>query len=233
MSELGNSVTKSAKFIAKIGEQVESMIQLITTNLSDSFKNIEKYYYPSEDWKYRTRYDQYEWVLSDYSCCIGLKLKEKKKSNPKSDPIGYLIIQISLWQDGAEFVGNEEPLIHISWWDDPIEIDKDNNYFGSLFGDDEDFVIESSVLINWNPEAKTIQEQRWSYSLRLTSINDLNDIRNKIVNPVIDLFNKGIEKVVLSISKIDGIVAYKRSSDQPKRSLQVISSVESVGSPHF
>ena len=44
MSELGNSVTKSAKFIAKIGEQVESMIQLITTNLSDSFKNIEKYY---------------------------------------------------------------------------------------------------------------------------------------------------------------------------------------------
>ena len=39
MSELGNSVTKSAKFIAKIGEQVESMIQLITTNLSDSFKN--------------------------------------------------------------------------------------------------------------------------------------------------------------------------------------------------
>lgn len=218
MSELGKSVTKSAQFIAKIGEQVESMIELITTNLSNSFKNIDKYYYPAENWKSCTRYDQNDWVLSDYAHYIGLKLKGKKKS----DPIGYLIIQISLWQDGAEFVGNEEPLIHISWWDDPIEIDKDNNYFGSLFGDDEDFVIESNILINWNPEAKTIQEQRWSYSLRLTSINDLDDIRNKIVNPVIDLFNKGIEEVVLSISKIDGIVAYKRSSNQPKRSLQVI-----------
>ena len=44
MSELGKSVTKSAQFIAKIGEQVESMIELITTNLSNSFKNIDKYY---------------------------------------------------------------------------------------------------------------------------------------------------------------------------------------------
>ena len=67
MSELGNSVTKSAKFIAKIGEQVESMIQLITTNLSDSFKNIEKYYYPSEDWKYRTRYERWLHLLRQHS----------------------------------------------------------------------------------------------------------------------------------------------------------------------
>ena len=79
MSELGKSVTKSAQFIAKIGEQVESMIELITTNLSNSFKNIDKYYYPAENWKSCTRYDQNDWVLSDYASLHRFEIKREKE----------------------------------------------------------------------------------------------------------------------------------------------------------
>lgn len=218
MAEIGKSVVESAHFIAKIGEQVESMVELITDNLSNSFGKIAINFIPVGDWRSCTRYDENDWVLSDYVYYIGLKFNRKNQVKPA----GYLNIQISLWQDGAEFEGNEEPLLHICWWDDPISVDKEDNYFGSLFGDDEEFEIESNVLINWKPLAETIPDQRWSYSLFLTSINDLNDIRKKIVSPVIDLFAKGIKEAVSSITDLDGIVKYERSSDLPKRSLKVI-----------
>lgn len=218
MTEVGKSIMESAYFIAKIGEQVESMLDLIIDNLSKSFEKIENFFVPVGNWKSCTRYDENAWILSDYVHYIGLKSNYKKKV----DPEGYLSLQISLWQDGAKFDGNDEPLIHICWWNDEIRIDKDDNYFGSLFGGDEDFELEENVIINWNPETEITRDQRWSYSLRLTSINNLDDIRNKIVSPVTDLLTKGIKETVPSIAKLDGIVFYERSSDLPKRRLQVI-----------
>lgn len=213
MSDIGKTITESVRFISKVGDQIESLVIIIQEELSKAIKEM-KYFnlVLDNEWGEDTRYQDNDWVLTDYAYCIGLKFKGK--GNKKA--AGYLGFQISLFGDGMEIEGNEEPLLHICWWDDEFDFEE-SNYFGVPFDEEEEFIVQNGVLVNFTPLYESVSDQRWSYSLRLTSINTPEDVKNKIAIPVLRLFNEGIKGALASLDdlKEKGLVQYEQIAGQP------------------
>jgi len=208
MQDIGKSITESVRFITNVGEQIESLVRLVKDELSLSMEKI-KAFKTANEWTNEVRRDEYEWVVTDYAHCIALKPISKGNHGVA----GYLGIQISLVGDGIDIENNEEPLLHVCWFNDPLDFEIE--YFGIPIDEEAIFTVINGVIFDWNPGVEIFRDQRWSYSLRLTSINTPDDVKRKIVEPVISLFNNGIKESALLLEKLDGIVQYEQSDDQP------------------
>lgn len=212
MNDIGKTITESVRLISKAGEQIESLVIIIKEELSEMINKLEYFMRFENDWISDVRHDENEWVVTDYAHGTCLKLKGKGNRGAA----GHLSFQISLLGDGMKIEGNEEPLLHICWWDDDINFE-DGNYFGVPFDEETEFSVENGVIVNFSPSYESVSDQRWSYSLRLTSINTPDDVKNKIIKPVVQLFNKGIIEAVTSLEKLKekGLVEYEQIVDQP------------------
>ncbi|ADU65153.1 hypothetical protein Selin_0399 [Desulfurispirillum indicum S5] len=208
MSEIsiGTSIKKSVELIENVGREVESLFQMIQHEINNA---IEEHAVVKsiDDWEYDWRSDDNDWVVKDYACYLGIGGR-KDKTVPKR----YICLQVSLAGDGMSTKedNNQEPLLHVMFWDGYVVFT--DEYYMVPSWDDEGLKLQDEVLFNWNPEAEPWVDQEWGYSLLLTSINDLDDIRKKIVNPIFALIQgQGVEGAKLV--DIEGIVRYEPSQD--------------------
>lgn len=208
--EIGKAITKYANFISQVGVEIEAMVKLIKQELSSAVAtaSIKEHMKPVGDWESKTRYSEEEWVVIDYAFSLGMKPAGKGKSSV----VRWLSFQISLAGEGTAAEGNEEPLLHICWFDSPINFEEDFCYMGFPLDEDDNPELENKVLFNWTPDAKKWSEQQWAFSLRLTSLNTLDDIENKIIRPTVALLSGKTPIVALPLT-LDGLVCYEKIGD--------------------
>lgn len=200
---IGQSIHRSFKLISQAGAEINSLSELIKQELTDSLPSTLK---TMDDWSYDEQLDATGWAYNFIQNTLPLKSKGSKKQNPER----YLNIQISLDGDSMAHPNahNEEPLIHISFWE--CEPNTEDCYFSLLMATDDEVVLQDQVLFNWAPEAEKTTEQGWTYSLYLTSLNSLDDITQKIVKPVQGLLNTN-SAVDAGLINIEGIVRYQQA----------------------
>ncbi|TYT74193.1 hypothetical protein [Desulfobotulus mexicanus] len=204
--EIGKAIHQSAQLIAKAGQEIESMMDLIKLQFEPEIASLKKdpKIYVSENWLYSWIYDDAGWVCMDYSISLGLGKSTKKH-------LRYLCIQVSLMGEGmsCEKAPNKEPLVHVCLFGDLINYDEEN-FMGPDLSNEEDekIILQNDFFINWSSEASTWEEQAWAFTLRLTSLNSASDIQEKIIKPVIALL-KGHSLERIGLEKIDGIVKYE------------------------
>lgn len=107
----------------------------------------------------------------------------------------------------SKVVKNEQPLVHICLWSSPIDF-----YEGVYIGPEmeiTDMQLVDKVLFDWAPEEKVWQNKEWAYSLFLTSLNTINDIKQKIVYPVTELM-KGNLTQAAGLTELEGVVKYEK-----------------------
>lgn len=189
MRSIGESIVENIKFISKVGGEIEALSALIKTELNelltkDEISNFRILGQPR--WKSSESMDENGWTYIEYAHSIPLTLKGKGHKKPK----GFLSFQISLFGKGINAVNNQEPLIHINFYEYPIDFEEEEEaMMFPLPGEPE---LRNDFLFCW--EGQSIIE--WTYSLLLTSLNSLADVRNKIVEPVKILLNTDLEKGV-------------------------------------
>lgn len=197
---IGQAIHQSARLLSKAGQEINSLMIMINESINNhQFGNGLVI---SEDWLEDSIYDDSGFICIHYAKNLGLRKATKRKTQC------YLNIQISLSDDGMTHAeaNNEEPLIHISLWEEASDVNNDN-YFALLWQEDEGFTLQEEVLFNWAPDVEDWTEQGWTYSLKLTSLNSLEDIKNKIVLPVDALLSSNsVEEA--GLKNIDGIVKY-------------------------
>ena len=177
MSENGKAISSSIAFLSKVGEECEALANLIKQEVSDLFRKspLNTLYKPGE-WSSSYRTDTSGWIFSDAAWSLPLTPKRKQK------PTAHLAFQMSFLCDDAQGGFSPEPLLHINLWDDPTDV-RNENYMGFEMRDVSPrslLRLQSGTARLFRWETENGAADRWTYSLRLAEINNLDDIRNQI-----------------------------------------------------
>ena len=205
---IGIAIHQSVKMIEQAGREIDSLANLIQSEIDNAMSSeLGTLCKVLDPWGENSseRNDDYGWVCTDYAFSLGLG--QIKKGKPITSR--WLGIQISLAGDGmcSEVVKNEQPLVHICLWSAPIDFDEDYHMGPEIESSEIQLVDE--LLMDWAPEEELWHDKEWTYSLFLTSLNTIDDIRTKIVQPVAELM-KGASPEQARLTEIEGVVRYNK-----------------------
>lgn len=183
MTEVGKLITDSAKFMGDVGREIEALGRLAKEQLTIGIERDLKFLWiPATSWIDNDRIEESGWIYTD--CAWSLGLRQRRKKNVSK----HISIQISILGSGMEAEGNHEPLVHVLCWDDPVRF-SDNDPIYMEFPMPEEFQkdvqLKENVLFQWGMDASLDVE--WNYCLRLVSLESTEDVKRKIVKPVIAL----------------------------------------------
>ncbi|MBS1633870.1 MAG: hypothetical protein JST10_15005 [Bacteroidetes bacterium] len=207
----GSALASCFKVAASSGKEINALTDALN-NLFTEYLSRDKEF-SSDKPKGDDRFDDSVWVYTDVAYSFPLKLQKKSKNRGKgsNDIAGYLGYQISMIGDGIAIPKNNEPVIHIFFWEEKVDFDEDY-YMGIPLEIDTIKQVHNNRLIEWNPEGaykKTVFF--WTFSLRLTSLSSSEDLKRCIVEPAFKLLqDKSQYKDVLTAlpDSIEGIIFY-------------------------
>ncbi|SEP96821.1 hypothetical protein SAMN05421693_11274 [Ectothiorhodospira magna] len=192
---IGEAIYNSVRLISKVGAEIEALATIMKNevdqaiadgSLGDNIKIIEKW--ESDCW-----YDDNDWVVYHYKFWIGISPKNRRSKAER-----YLYIEFTLDPETA-YEGElicKEPSIEISLWDE-------------VFDGAEDCDLQAQVLRNFAPDARRWTDQCWIYSIYLTSVNNVHDVKRKIIEPIAKLL-KNNDPVAAGLTRLDGVVHYEK-----------------------
>ncbi len=150
--------------------------------------------------EYRT--DESDYLFTDLAKSFPLKKKFSSKSAPPDMYIGY---QVSLLGDGI-FPDVKAPLIHVFFWE--CKADFNDFYFSFPPREDSSPSLDSSRLFVWGEsEPSKWTERQWSFSIKLTDMNNRQNLLNSVVEPALSLLGRASAKVALP-DDLPGLVLY-------------------------
>lgn len=201
MNTVGQTITEAFSYVSKVGEECEALAQLIRQEVSEHLPSAARALglVPGK-WSSRYKTIGAGWVYSDVVWFVPLA--------PVKQDVGtaHLSFQLSIFCDSPEAGSIDEPLLHISFWDsvtDPNTME----YMGfpcyeMIPSTMKQLANGCARLLRW--PANTGQPDWWTYSLRVTGINTLEDVRSLITAPVTMLLadvDKG-EELLQSLQKV-------------------------------
>lgn len=190
---IGEAICNSVRLISKAGIEIEALRTVIESEVNKAIANEElgNDVKEIEGWYHDEAYDDYGWVAHMYQFYLGISHKKRRSSVER-----YLYFSVCLDPEqafGGVILG-EKAVIEISLWNDSFK--------------DQVCVLKNEVLFDYAPNAKSWNEQCWSYCLYLDSINNVNDIKSKIIQPISALFNEN-DPGKADLPLINGIVRYE------------------------
>jgi len=212
-STIGSNIAQSAALINSACIEINNMLTLLQQELSDALENsksdLSRYAYFGE-WQSSERLTESNWVCSDTSESLPIF-----KHNKNKEATRYFCIQVSLIGDGADIPGIQtEPLVHVALIDAPIDFEYCYITPEETLSD-EDAVLDrgqEGTLISWGESSSGFwYEQQWCYSVKLTSLNTLDDLRSKIIGPALELLTgEEYSNVAMRLKDLEGIINYSK-----------------------
>ncbi|WP_421552891.1 hypothetical protein [Pseudomonas yamanorum] len=175
--EMGKSITEAVRFVSIVGAECDHLANMIREELSRMLllPEVAGRYKAAGKWLTHYQTDAKDWVYVDFGSSLPVIVK------PKRSVGGYLVFQISLSDLGIAAQGNQEPLLHVGWWTDPVDLEELKMGFPLHVDTEFDVVLEDERLFCW---VKPHVENEWCYSVRLTDINNPTDVQNQIIQPM-------------------------------------------------
>lgn len=218
IQHIGKSIYNSAKLISQAAQETLNLFELIENRFNSEVFEIEHKNIPFkilEYWTYDEVYDPSGWILNGYAETLGITRRMNGVSS-------FLWIQLSLFGDENEFeeMDVKEPLLHICLMGHDLNY-SDGEYIN--INDINNHVYETNpksyqgCFWYWANDKADPLKQEWYYSLKLTSLNSVEDVDQKIITPVKSLLSatSSTEKdsAIHNLSKIDGILRYTKVDD--------------------
>jgi hypothetical protein len=211
----GATLTKCFNLVSMAGKEInalyESLSNLLIAGIELSSCPISIYKGGAKDYY---EMDNNEWIQTDIAW--NLPLTSRARINAKAER--YLSFQISLVGEGMAAINNDEPLLHMSLWDSPVDFE--NERMGFPIDIKNKPVLRENALIDWGTgDRKDWTKQVWTFSLRLMSLNSREDLEKYVVNPAIALLRGEDIRKSLPLD-FSGLVRYQQAADG---NLEVIS----------
>lgn len=207
MADIGKSISESVSLISKVGAECELLATLVKQELSSLLGSVpvSKRFPAGGGWIEHWKTDDHGWVYVDYANSLPLIIKPKRSIG------AYLVFQISLAGDRIAAAGNDQPLMHVGFcWG---AVDFEEFWIGFPMDMEEPApYLEEGTLFRWQASGKDFTW--WTYSLRLAEINNVQDVRKMIVEPVKALLLGESASDALP-QALRGVVRYCPVEDEP------------------
>lgn len=215
IQNIGKSIYNSAKLISQAAQETLNLFELIENRFNSEVFEIEHKNIPFkilEYWTYDEVYDPSGWILNGYAVTLGIKSKKSE---------AFLWIQLSLLGDENEFeeMNVTEPLLHICLIGHDLSY-SDETYININDINDPEYrskfpiTLHQNCFWDWDSDKSEPLKQEWYYSLKLTSLNSVEDVDQKIITPVKSLLSatSSTEKdsAIHNLSMIEGILRYRK-----------------------
>ena len=168
----GITLLNAAKIIAKTGEQLEGMIEILENKLIKELTDDEK--------KIRVEsssVDQEnsvgEWLLQTFLFNVALFVGRKTK------PSGHIAIQIVLYNENEIEISGWEPSLYVMYEADDRAIEIGSFFLSEIL--EEGCTLDNNRLWRW--------DEGWGFVVPLVKLNSEEDLARQIVEPVKKLFN--------------------------------------------
>lgn len=158
----------------------------------------------------KDRYDKSGWLITDTAVCF--PLKKKKSTSP--EPVMYICYQISMYGNGL-MPSNKVPLLHVFLWSCAVDFDEELCIHFPY--DDTSLIIDDARLLVWGERQPSNWDGReWAFSIKLTSLNNRQNLLESVVNPALDLLQMKSAKEALP-DNLPGLVLYRDSDVIPEQ----------------
>nr|WP_156889283.1 hypothetical protein [Halomonas sp. 1513] len=202
----GESIFRAFNLVEQVGHEINGLARIIEHELVESFisqgegKDVKLASWRKEaDWV-----SESQWVYMGHVVSLGVTTCRGKL------PRRYLSIQFAMIGETMTSFKhpNSQPLVHVSFWDEPV--DMEYSYMGL-----EDLSKPLPTLVNdsvfyWSAPGDSGLSAQWTFSVRLTSLNSRDDVKNKIVDVFWELLSCDIDTAHLDI---EGLVRYRLYDD--------------------
>jgi len=179
------------KIVQKCGNELDGFIGVLSASLTEALSNNHNLPCRLSEDKVEEGYDGTHWIYTSYHKSFPLKAKGKGRQPTKR----YLSFQIAMTGDHIGYEKNNEPLVHVSLWGGPVDFNTKNDDIKNFVIlpdviDQSDEIFRERIII-WNEESETEGwlSKYWTFSVRLSKLNSINDIEVNIVNPAMQLIN--------------------------------------------
>lgn len=202
---LGSKISACFDFVAKVGQEVENLSDIIKEEMTRALTNtplVEKY--GILKWNFDCRYCDNDWICTDVICDVPLIVKPRRK------PEMYLGFQISLLGSGMDTGGNRDPLVHVFCWRTGPASMKESPMAFPL-EPDEQVLEDESLFVFGN---KIGSPRSWAFTIALTDVNTIEDVRKKIIKPMRLLLLGSTAREALT-GDIGGLICYEEIADKP------------------
>lgn len=154
-----------------------------------------------------SRYDESGWICTDVASSLPLMGKTLRKNRPEM----YIGYQISMTGDGMSFDGNEEPLLHVCFWD--IEIGFGDEGVPMAYPVDQEHHprLKDNRLILWEGSGADWKKDQWTFSIRLLTLDSSQALLDRVIKPAIALL-QGTAATLALPDTLPGLVIYPDES---------------------
>ena len=189
----GKSITECFAFASRVGVEIEGLMNTLSDKLVASLKQASLPCKVADKPKWDSQDDPEGWICKDSAFSIPLKGADKGPTER------YVRVQVSVAGEGIAIPKNEGPVLLVSFWEAPYDFDDQvATYFPMSETDDMPFSVVSQRQLLWiEKNEPKWNEQKWTFSLRLTELNSADDLQNYVIDPVLALLNGAHAKDVL------------------------------------
>lgn len=189
----GKSITECFAFASRVGVEIEGLMSTLSDMLVDSLKQPSLPCKVADKPEWKSQDDPDGWICKDSAFSIPLKGTQKGLAKR------YLRVQVSVAGEGIAIPENEGPVLHVSFWEAPYDFKNEvATYFPMFETVDMPFSVVAQRQLLWvEKNEPKWNEQKWTFSLRLTELNSADDLRNYVINPVLALLKGADAKDVL------------------------------------
>lgn len=175
----GKTLLNAAKIIAKTGDQLDGILEIINEKLIEALESIQ----PGNRREVRVdegrTYQQYtegNWFLQAF--LFNLHIYEGRRSKAS----GSIAVQIILYDEEDIEIPGWEPSLSVMYHPGDVAAEIGNFSLSSLI--EEGCTLESNrMLWRWD-------EDGWGFAVPLVKLNSEEDIAHQIIEPVKKLYNK-------------------------------------------
>lgn len=199
----GVKLTQCFNLVSNSGKEISALAEMLNNRFSNGLDAAKLFKMVSDPFE-EERMDDSGWVFTDIA--YSFPIARRQKGIPKT--VKHLGYQISLLGDGVGISEKAEPLLHVFLWEDAVNFDEDcyMHIPYEAIEDDPWTLIHQGRLINWD------DLERWTFSIRLTTLNSAQDLEQYVVNPAIALLN-GEQPEEAFAGSHPGLVTYQIAED--------------------
>jgi len=195
----GEKLLTAAKIVAKAGEQIEQIIELLNEKLIEVITDDEKKIRADDDYYHGEIDSSGGWIIKTYLWDIALLQGRSKK------PYAHLAVQIMLYDEEECNIRGFQPAIYIMYTPGEDEFDEDSVRISRLLS--EDCHLDGEHLWRWDEIDK---DDSWMFAVPLVQMQNEEILMKQIVEPVKKLLNSQSPSIAFAGESM----AFKFSIDQ-------------------
>jgi hypothetical protein len=174
----GIKLLTAARVIAKAGEQIEAMIEILEEKLIEALTD-KKENISAVHWSCDGEYSEGGWIYKSYLWNIALQKGRSKK------PHAHIAIQVVLYDEDELQISGWEPSLYIMYGPGEEAFNLEDSLWLSSAKKDG-WNLDGNRLWRWKEE----DEEGWGFVLSLVKLNSEEALEEQIVEPVKKLLER-------------------------------------------